>query len=1069
MSVMDGEAGTDTTRSGSAQGDRPSLPAPPPIDEEHVERDQAGPGFRSGEAGSEQEIDAEALPLFAKSLASACAEIDSMPELDGQDSANDEARILRKLEALNDLLHRHGIPFLDRTEHLSTPKTLARIGHKGSKSTARVRAAVARLAKDHPQPAPIFRHNPEREIDRLFDAYEKAVIARGYGLPRFVNGSRRIDRRAAAAEIGCSPDDFSGKSERRLKQIDALMQRPGPVTGRPIRVGGRQRDRINPAVPGLLRVGLRHFEAGLPEDPLHPGKVDLLTVARRCGITIADIRSDQKNFPIIDDARGVVPLVPHPCIAQRRFTFRELLAHGAAERTRTLRRKNLAAGLVERLTEAMRVFTGHVRLDRDDDALVPDDFRERVARAVCGEAAHLGRTWKSDMSLWVGYAGSLRAARPLPEDFGVALRLLMRETGLGQAEIARCADVSRDLLQSWADGLNVPSHNMQDSLERVTVVLGVPSSRLTQLLSSEWRRRDIKSNDEHYVSGMNRHLPDRFEELLEPQQSELIERLSRSHYKQDTEFSRRASAMARDHYLLKRKQWPATVEAAWQVQFPKRKSRKQETWTARRPGEEIAADVQEIGVPRSTRGLRDGTLKFRQTLLEAMLGYFTRPRVLTAAQLDQVADLDHSMTTDFRPTSGLGIPIELINPSILAIPDLISSFIWWKNHRSGGQNKLVLATLALAASFVRPGTGTVWGDEGMIEQLEAFKKWWDNNPHDLSEGKMKLDISAYRKNWKAAVADAYGTLQKDFSRINKGLMPATRDPFLPILPIINDPQPMVKYMEGVYRLLASKPHKIDSRHAHTRDCVLTQILIQTGLRAGTLLFDYDDPATNPAPGSAPPVSDDELGEMRIFKRRDRDGTLTWQIRIAADRFKNYYSSYFQGGNPYEYTLRDEDDLYDRLETYVTQSRPYMLAGRKSKKFFVAHKMNDFNTMGLSENYHRITQYYFLKNPELVSKDPSLNPGEAEEVEPPLMVHGPHAVRHVIATHIVKTTGNLSLAAWAIQDSVKTIEKYYARFFPRDKVVLAMQVLEEARAAARATRDAGLAAKPESKKIGAPAE
>jgi integrase len=45
--------------------------------------------------------------------------------------------------------------------------------------------------------------------------------------------------------------------------------------------------------------------------------------------------------------------------------------------------------------------------------------------------------------------------------------------------------------------------------------------------------------------------------------------------------------------------------------------------------------------------------------------------------------------------------------------------------------------------------------------------------------------------------------------------------------------------------------------------------------------------------------------------------------------------------------------------------------------------------------------------------------------------GPHAMRHILATHIIKTTlGNYFLAAQALHDRPITVEKNYAQFLPR---------------------------------------
>lgn len=58
----------------------------------------------------------------------------------------------------------------------------------------------------------------------------------------------------------------------------------------------------------------------------------------------------------------------------------------------------------------------------------------------------------------------------------------------------------------------------------------------------------------------------------------------------------------------------------------------------------------------------------------------------------------------------------------------------------------------------------------------------------------------------------------------------------------------------------------------------------------------------------------------------------------------------------------------------------------------------------------------------------------------LLPHGPHNVRDVLATHILKQTGSYEQASYAIQDTPETVLKHYGRFLPQDKAALAAQIL-----------------------------
>jgi len=60
----------------------------------------------------------------------------------------------------------------------------------------------------------------------------------------------------------------------------------------------------------------------------------------------------------------------------------------------------------------------------------------------------------------------------------------------------------------------------------------------------------------------------------------------------------------------------------------------------------------------------------------------------------------------------------------------------------------------------------------------------------------------------------------------------------------------------------------------------------------------------------------------------------------------------------------------------------------------------------------------------------------------LLPHGPHNVRDVLATHILKLTGSYEQASYAIQDTPDMIQQHYGRFLPQDKAALAARILNE---------------------------
>ena len=57
----------------------------------------------------------------------------------------------------------------------------------------------------------------------------------------------------------------------------------------------------------------------------------------------------------------------------------------------------------------------------------------------------------------------------------------------------------------------------------------------------------------------------------------------------------------------------------------------------------------------------------------------------------------------------------------------------------------------------------------------------------------------------------------------------------------------------------------------------------------------------------------------------------------------------------------------------------------------------------------------------------------------LLAHGPHNLRDIPATHILKQTGSYEQASYAIQDTPDVVQQHYGRFLPQDKTALAAKI------------------------------
>ncbi|MFT3968252.1 MAG: hypothetical protein QM690_20465, partial [Sphingobium sp.] len=136
-------------------------------------------------------------------------------------------------------------------------------------------------------------------------------------------------------------------------------------------------------------------------------------------------------------------------------------------------------------------------------------------------------------------------------------------------------------------------------------------------------------------------------------------------------------------------------------------------------------------------------------------------------------------------------------------------------------------------------------------------------------------------------------------------------------------------------------------------------------------------------------------------------------------------------------LPDLDNLHYHIDVYIRMHRVVLLNDFPDPGTFFVKSMKrtsreaayDQNTF--YEAWRLTIQRYGIYNP--YTGRGAING---------LLPHGPHSVRDVLATHILKQTGSYEQASYAIQDTPEVVAKYYARFLPQDKAALAAQVLNQ---------------------------
>ena len=1031
---------TDIGEGGELDDEQPPTPKSRKLDI-RIAIDPIGSGPSTADGGAHTGAD-KPVPKNRRSLATlrakadlnaACARVEE--EWSARTGGDQEGLVLAKLAEHRAWLIRHGfLPAL--TDGVpSEPLILAQIGHDAATITDAIGGAIAALSELVVENSPFFRSDVDPTVDVLIDVYRDEMTEREQGLPRSGWSGRRCWD-TAAKEIGCTKEQLTPLRRRRLRMIDDAIGTSGEVVGSK-HLGGRRLNRVGAAI-ALLHKELARRRGRMPADPLQPDAVDVPELAEAAGAASRDFSSGPRVEEIraaIEEARGGKPLVPHPMIAQRRFTYGILKDHGkelrVAEATAAEVRDPLAAGRVT--VGALTKFMSIAGLGGRTADVVPLDFPERVERAL-GMPNNFDSGWASQMRRWVAYYHQVRSGRPLPEVFATAIKILAVEVGV---DVPRMAAAAGPAARAWLSGWALPRHESEPALRQLEDLLKVTRGTLSGRLAREWRARRLEVNvKKSGYTGVTRKLPLGLSDLPKAEQLKALEEAWKQYRAQDTEFSRLQSTRTRDHYRLPFDAWPQSLKDAWKEQIPEVDDGTgpgPDEVGLREPGTRPGDDERHSAIKEEDRRWRSKTEELGETQLGFWLGFLVRAETLDDAKPFEAAAgrrapqrLEPTDRT-FEPEPGLGMPRELIHPALIAVVDLFTVYGHWKSSRSGGRFAPTVAqTLKLAAEFLKPKTGLVWKNPKWLKHLERFHEWWTEQDRDLPRGSITLDIDAFREDWHTAVTEAYVLICKDAKdlRPKKRKGSATqpkklRDPFIPIAGYLRENDPIAAYMVGVRQMLASKPLSMLDRHEHKRNGILALILVQTGLRAGTLQFTISGP------------------EPTLRREKDAKGRVRWRIVIPARHFKNWYSPFFSDGRPYEFELDDEDGLYEMMDDYMERGREYLLAGAASDAFFITRMGRAYTALSLSETYRKVTSMFFVHDEETGQGIRNVRP------------HGLHAVRHVIATSLLKTTHDIYQAAYAIQDTPRTVEKSYALYLPRDKALLAVRQMRASRTRAAA--------------------
>jgi hypothetical protein len=190
------------------------------------------------------------------------------------------------------------------------------------------------------------------------------------------------------------------------------------------------------------------------------------------------------------------------------------------------------------------------------------------------------------------------------------------------------------------------------------------------------------------------------------------------------------------------------------------------------------------------------------------------------------------------------------------------------------------------------------------------------------------------------------------------------------------------------------------------------------------------------PKGSPFRSERQLVDLRRGEIRWNDRDAGWEVFIPSAAFKNSGSSYF-GNKPFRLLLPDLERLYSFIDAYLDRHRAVLLRNAIDPETFFVKTVK---TSSKDAAYDQNTFYEAWRL--IIQRYGVFNPYTGRGAIKGLLPHGPHSIRDVLATHILKCTGSYEQASYAIQDTPDMVAKHYGRFLPKDKAAIAAQVLNK---------------------------
>jgi hypothetical protein len=370
---------------------------------------------------------------------------------------------------------------------------------------------------------------------------------------------------------------------------------------------------------------------------------------------------------------------------------------------------------------------------------------------------------------------------------------------------------------------------------------------------------------------------------------------------------------------------------------------------------------------------------------------------------------------------GYGVPLRQLTFGLLLFPGIWDWYLQWRESRRGFYTAWEVDMLRISLAITKEGTGWLRQHPELLTRVQPIAGLVSHN-----------EIEYAREDWHGACEDFHKHASHRVKEIQR-IARVHRDPFEPIMPVLEAASPVGEYRkitEEIIRLMPDEHRYPRSAAEAVRAFLMLRLGLHLGLRQKNLR------QLMLCPKGHLPRSERVLEKMKRGELRWSDRERGWEVLIPAAAFKNAHSSFF-GDKPFRLVLPDLLGLYDYIDAYVDRHRAVLLRSATDPGTFFVKTVKTTST----DAAYDITSFYEAWR-LTIQRYGIYNPYTGRGAIKGLLPHGPHNVRDVLATHILKQTGSYEQASYAIQDTADMVAKHYGRFLPQDKAALAARILNQ---------------------------